>query len=82
MLGKVPSLVLKKYGNELVLSALCDVIATSASETALSSPEATKWWRPVTDRCIQHRDSTVQEAAARAFASVSQLILCDDIVNR
>ncbi len=52
MLGKVPSLVLKKYGNE------------------------------VTDRCIQHRDSTVQEAAARAFASVSQLILCDDIVNR
>ncbi|KAF8327012.1 ARM repeat-containing protein [Cantharellus anzutake] len=81
LLGRVPPSVLKKYGNELVLGALCDLIATSASEIALSLPEASTWWRPVLDRCIQHRNVAVQEAVARAFASTSQLVLCKDVLT-
>ena len=80
-LSKVPARVIKNYGNELILSAICLLTENSLSREALTTPNSESWWRPALDVSLKHRDDTVQESAARSIAALSKLQLCSDYVK-
>jgi tubulin-specific chaperone D len=80
-LGHLPQGVLRKYGNELILAALCQVIANSLSLQALQLPNSESLWKPPIDQSLKHREAVVQEAAAEAMTALSKLILCDQHVK-
>ena len=80
-LGGLPQSVLRSYGNELILAALCRLIASSLSSRALQLPNSESLWRPAVDQSLKHREVMVQESAASAMAALSKLALCDQRVN-
>ncbi|KAF8319117.1 TBCD protein [Clavulina sp. PMI_390] len=81
LLAKLPPRLIKKYGNELVLSSICYALQTSLSTEALLLPQSETWWRPALDTSLKHRDVGVQESAARAMSSLSKLRSCTDYVK-
>jgi hypothetical protein len=80
-LSKLPARVIKKYGNELILSAICLLAENSLSRDALAIPNSEGWWRPALDASLKHRDVTVQESAAGTMAALSKLQSCSDYVK-
>lgn len=80
-LSKLPARVVKKYGNELILSAICLLTENSLSGNALAIPNSENWWRPALDASLKHRDDAVQESAAGAMAALSKLQPCSDYVK-
>jgi hypothetical protein len=80
-LSKLPARVIKKYGNELILSAICLLTENSLSCNALTIPNSESWWRPALDASLKHRDVAVQESAAGTMAALSKLQSCRDYVK-
>lgn len=84
MLSHIPSTLLSTPRNHLITEAACLFIsnALSAEEIQEYSTSANKsYWRRIIDVGLRHRNSSVQEAAASAMASLSRLTDCSDDVS-
>lgn len=71
--------------NHLITAAACYVVANAISPVdakALQASAEDPFWRVIVAQGLRHRNSGVQEAAAAAMSSLSQLIDCSYDVNR
>ncbi|KZT19455.1 TBCD protein [Neolentinus lepideus HHB14362 ss-1] len=76
----VPLSIIRSPRNSLVTSAACYFISTAVTPKEIQESPV-KHWREIVDIGLRHRDGTVQEQAANALASVSQLVDCSDLVT-
>ena len=61
--------------NDLVVAASCQVIANSmtVTEIRLGEGSSVRLWRKIVDVGLKHRSTAVQEAAADAMRTISDL---------
>lgn len=80
----VPQDILTAPRNELIITAACELIASSisAADVQLGQKSVVPQWRSIVDVGLRHRSSAVQEGATHAMAAVSKLVDCSSIVER
>ena len=80
-LSRVSLPIIQSYRNELVTAAACEVIANSIT---LENAQATgkTHWREIVDFALKSSSVVIQEAVARAMASISKLVDCSLYVQR
>ncbi|EJC98100.1 TBCD protein [Fomitiporia mediterranea MF3/22] len=84
-IDSVASSVVSSPRNYVITEAACYVIANSISSEESDSLRMTSiepYWRVIILQGLRHRNSTVQEAAAAAMHSLSQLKDCSEDVKR
>ena len=82
----VPSAIISSPRNHLITEAACYVIANSISSIGaevLRDPlSRDAFWNGLITQALRHRRAEVQEAAAAAFSSLSELDDQTEIINR
>lgn len=80
-LNLVPLHAIQAPRNTPVTTAACYLISTAITSGGIHDT-AVPHWKEIIDTGLRHRDSTVQEHAANALASVSRLVDCSVSVQR
>lgn len=83
-LSQVPMKALQNTRNEILLAAACDLIGVSISftEITLLDKSSVPHWKSIIEIGLRHRNVIIQEAATKAFGSVSRLVDCSDDLTR
>ena len=83
-LALVKPATLTAHRNELITAEACRLIATTLTlhEVELKDRGAVPHWRKVVEGGLCHRSATVQDEAAAAMASLSELVDCEKTVKR
>ncbi|KAG8881970.1 hypothetical protein FRB97_008838 [Tulasnella sp. 331] len=70
ILSSFPPVTFSKYRNELILEAACKLISGSISTQALDLKGAKTTWQDIIRLAMNHREVSVQQAAAEAMRSM------------
>ncbi|KAF4617278.1 hypothetical protein D9613_005867 [Agrocybe pediades] len=83
-LKAIPESSFSTSRNELITAAACRLIANSitVTEVNLGSASSVPGWKKIVDVGLKHRVESVQDAAAAAMASISDLTESSDDVPR
>ena len=83
-ISNIPSTMALSPRHGLVCTAACNLIAASITLDALESQsrEALPPWRKIIEFGLKSKDVPVQEAAAGAMSTISQLVDCSAVVQR
>ncbi|EJU03097.1 ARM repeat-containing protein [Dacryopinax primogenitus] len=81
-ISKVTLRKLQSFRGELLLGAVCDLVATSISQAALDLKSTGPPWRDILELGLRSRDELVQYSAAGAWSSISNITNCQVEVRR